>query len=33
MIKQPIPVMYSFLVGKRVIKKAVSGITIPMASE
>lgn len=31
--KQPIPAMYSLLVGNRVIKKAVSGTTTPMARE
>ncbi len=32
-IKQEIPDIYSFFVGNRVIKKAVSGITIPIARE
>ena len=32
-IKLPMPAMYSFLVGKRVMRKAVSGMTMPIASE
>ena len=32
-MKLPIPVRYSFFVGKRVIRNAVSGITIPIARE
>ena len=31
--KQAIPAIYSLFVGKRVIRKAVSGMTIPIARE